>query len=69
MNMKHDIHAIHNTFLYKNNGQMSASQKNLTVLHNLNFGSLKLCPINPYIDCVYRQFTRLTVCKRFLTVP
>ena len=31
MNIKHDMHAIHHTFLYKNNGQMSASQKNLTV--------------------------------------
>ncbi len=31
MNIKDDIHAIHHTFLYKNIGQMSASQKNLTV--------------------------------------
>ena len=36
MNIKHDLHAIHHTFLYKNNGQMPASQKNLTVLHNSN---------------------------------
>ncbi len=27
MNIKDDIHAVHHTFLYKNNGQMSASQK------------------------------------------
>ena len=31
MNIKDDSHAIHHTFLYKNNLQMSASQKNLTV--------------------------------------
>ena len=31
MKIKDDIHAIHHTFLYKNNGQISASQKNLTV--------------------------------------
>ena len=68
MNIKHDIHAIHHTFLYKNNGQMSASQKNLTVLQNSNFSTSILCPINLYRDYVYRQFSRLTVCKRFLTV-
>ena len=68
MNIKDDMHAIHHTFLYKNNGQMSASKKNLTVLQNSNFGVTKLCPINPYRDCVYRQFSRLTDCKRFLTV-
>ena len=68
MNIKDDIHAIHHTFLYKNNGQMSASQKNLTVLHNSNFSATRFYPINPYRYCVYRQFSRLTVCKRFLTV-
>ena len=31
MNIKGDIHTIYHTFLYKNNGQISASQKNLTV--------------------------------------
>ena len=68
MKIKDDIHAIHHTFLYKNNGQISASQKNLTVLQNSNFSAIKLCPINPYSDYVHRQFARLTVCKRFLTV-
>ncbi len=30
-NIEHNIQTIYHTFLYKNNGQMSASQKNLTV--------------------------------------
>ena len=68
MNIKDGIHTIYHTFLYKNNGQISASQKNLTVLQNSNFSAIKLCPINPYRDCVYRQFARLMDCKRFLTV-
>ena len=68
MNKKDDIYAIHHTFLYKNNGQMSASQKNLTVLHNSNFSTTRRFPINPYRYYGYRQFSRLTVCKRFLTV-
>ncbi len=66
MKIKDDIHAIHHTFLYKNNGQISASQKNLTVLQNPNFSVIKLCSINADIDCVYRQFVRLTVVRDFL---
>ncbi len=66
MKIKDDIHPIHHTFLYKNNGQISASQKNLTVLHNSNFSVIKLCPINPYSDYVNRQFSRLTVVRDFL---
>ena len=68
MYIEHDIQAIHHTFLYKNSGQMSASQMNLTVLQNSNFSNIKLCAINTYRDWSYRQFTCLTVCKRFLTV-
>ncbi len=30
-NIEHNIQTIHHTFLLKNNGQISASQKNLTV--------------------------------------
>ena len=66
MKIKDDIHAIHHTFLYKNNGQISASQKNLTVLQNSNFSAIKLCPINPYRDCVYRQFYVLHLVRDFL---
>ena len=66
MKIKDDIHAIHHTFLYKNNGQISASQKNLTVLHNSNFSAIKIFPINPYSDYVNRQYSRLTVVRDFL---
>ena len=48
--------------------QKSAYQKNLTVYKISNFSNAKLCPINLYSHWIYRQFNRLTVCKRFLTV-
>ncbi len=66
MKIKDDIHAIYHTFLYKNNGQISASQKNLTVLQNSNFSTIKIRPINLYRYCVYRHFARLTVVRDFL---
>ena len=66
MNIKDDIHTIYHTFLYKNNGQISASQKNLTVLQNSNFSAIKLFPINPYRDCVHRQFSVLYLVRDFL---
>ena len=51
----------------RHNAKINISEKSYN-LWKSNFSSAVLYPIIPDIDWSYRQFTHLTVCKRFLTV-